>query len=275
MAITGLLMCSCQEKKTESNALSFGGLIEYVIDFDSVSWATEVRVNDIIVIPKEENSGRVPITHLVRKGVNAVTVTATQSTDIFPDPLTVVVLSLTDDDPEGLEVIRFSEDPSENGAIYEKTLEFEASVPIEWVWETIPPVEALTPTDRTEILSELTKLYTALEAKDMEAFRRVRSLAIDGEARLRGIPAEEVTRGVLAMVQKALEDPNASLEMRPSDEIVMKICGPCVFVNGKGRRPWDKWVVQIVLERDEKHTRALTWDELLFCKVDGKWRIIK
>ena len=280
-AICILTGCSQDEEGEQTKAAEETKRAEslnYFINHSSgASWQTDVFVNGIPALLSGRGGGTSPIANFLVNGENVLEVKAEQREWPSPEPLRVSVLRMESDLQKVAEIlVDIAVEPTKVGAQITRKAKFKVTKPFRWVWETAPAVGKLSEDDKKQMLAEIETVYQAFVKKDLALYDQATSVTISEIAKAEGISEAEVKKKQHAYFRKVFADPSYKVELRKTEDVRFKVCGRVVYVYAPGKDEFkrDWWVIRINHSVEGKVERAITFKKFLFCKVNGRWRII-
>jgi len=150
--------------------------------------------------------------------------------------------------------------------VVKRSVTFKATTAAKWAWETAYENDVLSDEDTCEISAVVNEYCEALRNRDIEAVSKLRNVAFEEAARAGNISLKVMKAEEAAKLKRMLAKATRT-ESVASDELSIQSYGRVVRVVG-GQ---SGYIIKFQL--DGKAT--LAFPELMFCKVNGHWVMVR
>lgn len=260
--ICAICQLGCAEAPTQISQ-------HYNIRYKTVGWKIDVLLNGVPVLSRDKGGGQLPISNLITNGTNSVEIKA-QQLERIAEPLKMVVVAVSNTaSRHELEVVDCSASPSRTETVtIHKKFEFNAQIPVRWLWESAENVKDLSTGDTNSIVLLVVGLGQSLKNKDIESHNRLRAAYIEDIVKSERLEKNQVESSMAQMLNGFFGAGSYSVQVRPASQLNIVTLGRITRVSAIEAWPED-WLIR--LDADGKQ---FTYRDLLFSRVDGKWRIV-
>jgi hypothetical protein len=240
-------------------------------------WVATISINGVPVVHTRMGGGLTPLDGLVVNGDNRLDIEATQ-TNTTDHPLEVILFSGVLNDPYRTQINSVSATLGKVGALFHRSLHFNAQIPVRFPWQDGEHFDSLSSTDQTMIFAKYQELVSAVKAGNPDQIADFYEIGIRVGAMRTGQNPSEVRATLVKMLTNDFAKKAGPAEIQSQNEMKLVPCGQITLLAPKTDPPkFEGSLIRIPTSKggsDSSIQRSFSVHALMFSKIQGQWKVV-